>query len=121
MKIQLLRWNKANPKATGGESRSRAPRIAHRGWKSREVSPLPVEGKVFFLTFPFIEQALSLIENWPIRVNECNRDLSSTICLERLTKPDSQCLRRLGISPSEYAIFLRRRSRTAVQLARTFY
>ena len=35
------------------------PRIADRGWKSRKVSPLPVEGEIFFLTFPFIEQAFT--------------------------------------------------------------
>src|ERR1035437_5093779 len=88
MKIQLLRWNKANPKATGGESRSRAPRLAHRGWKSRKVSPLPVEGKVFFLTFPFIEQTLAqacavcspifAANPSDCRVNECYRDVATT-------------------------------------------
>jgi len=31
--------------------------IAHRGWKSSYSSPLPVEGGIFFLTFPFIDQA----------------------------------------------------------------
>ena len=30
------------------------------GWKSSNCSPLPVEGEIFFLTFPFIEQAISL-------------------------------------------------------------
>jgi len=29
-------------------------------WKSRNSSSLPVEGKVFSLTFPFIEQPLAL-------------------------------------------------------------
>jgi hypothetical protein len=29
------------------------------GWKSSYYSPLPVEGEVFFLTFPFIDQAMS--------------------------------------------------------------
>src|ERR1700751_4024697 len=31
-----------------------------RGWKSSNCSPLPVEGEVFSLTFPFIDQAMSL-------------------------------------------------------------
>src|SRR5215831_1072129 len=30
-----------------------------QGWKSSNGSPLPVEGEIFFLTFPFIDQALS--------------------------------------------------------------
>ena len=34
-----------------------ASAIAHRGWKSSYSSPLPVWGEVFFLTFPFIDQA----------------------------------------------------------------
>jgi hypothetical protein len=34
--------------------------IASRGWKSSNSSPLSVEGEVFSLTFPFIEQALAL-------------------------------------------------------------
>jgi|HubBroStandDraft_6_1064221.scaffolds.fasta_scaffold63783_3 hypothetical protein len=25
------------------------------------------------------KQAITLIENWPVRVNECNRDISTTI------------------------------------------
>jgi hypothetical protein len=29
-----------------------------RGWKSSNFSPLPVEGEIFCLTFPFIEQAI---------------------------------------------------------------
>src|SRR5215472_10344943 len=29
------------------------------GWKSSYSSPLPVEGEIFFLTFPFIDQAIS--------------------------------------------------------------
>jgi hypothetical protein len=31
-----------------------------RGWKSSNCSPLPVEGEIFFLTFPFIDQAIAL-------------------------------------------------------------
>jgi hypothetical protein len=75
MKIQRSRWNKANPKATRGESRSRAPRIAQRGWKSRRVSLLPVEGKVFFLTFPFREQAFALISSMGTKLPLSARNL----------------------------------------------
>ena len=38
---------------------------ARRGWKSRNFSQLPVEGEIFFLTFPFIEQAITLIDLGP--------------------------------------------------------
>ena len=49
------------------------------GWKSSNCSPLPVEGEIFFLTFPFIEQAIS--SQPPLcslsahaAVSECNGD-----------------------------------------------
>src|SRR6516164_4027697 len=41
-------------------AQNQASAIAHRGWKSSYSSPLPVWGEVFFLTFPFIDQALAL-------------------------------------------------------------
>jgi hypothetical protein len=43
-----------------GAAQNQASVIAHRGWKSSYCSPLPVGGEVFFLTFPFIDQALVL-------------------------------------------------------------
>jgi hypothetical protein len=59
--MKLLRWNNARPQGDHRERKqNREPRIADRGWKSRKVSPLPVEGEVFFLTFPFIDQAFTL-------------------------------------------------------------
>ena len=38
------------------------PSVFHgrRGWKSSNSSPLPAEGEIFSLTFPFIEQAFAL-------------------------------------------------------------
>ena len=41
-------------------AQNQASVIASWGWKSSHCSPLPVEGETFFLTFPFIEQALTL-------------------------------------------------------------
>src|SRR5215469_16375984 len=41
---------------------SSEPSVCHRsqgGWKSSYCSPLPVEGEIFFLTFPFIDQAMT--------------------------------------------------------------
>jgi len=34
-------------------------RLSMGGWKLSYCSPLPVEGEIFFLTSPFIDQALS--------------------------------------------------------------
>src|SRR5262245_13450538 len=43
-----------------GQSRTKRLSSLTGGWKSSYYSPLPVEGEIFFLTFPFIDQALSL-------------------------------------------------------------
>src|SRR5438876_11278372 len=56
-----------------GAPQNQASFIVDRGWKSSNSSPLPVEGEVFFLTFPFIDQAISPLENY-----WCNRDLTPT-------------------------------------------
>ena len=55
LKMKLLRWNNARPQGSQRKKQNREPRIADRGWKSTKVSPLPVEGEIFFLTFPFID------------------------------------------------------------------
>src|SRR4029077_1261428 len=55
--MQLLRWNNVKP----------IPRARHqtsvfhgqRDWKPRKSSSPPVEGELFPLTFPFIDQALA--------------------------------------------------------------
>src|ERR1017187_811237 len=62
VKMQLLRWNNANPKGKAPDERL----LCERGWMSRKSLRLPVEEEVFFLTSPFIEQAITLIEDWPI-------------------------------------------------------
>src|SRR5438128_8024079 len=43
-----------------GAPQNQASFIVDQGWKSSNSSPLPVEGEVFFLTFPFIDQAFTL-------------------------------------------------------------
>src|SRR6516162_11308361 len=43
-----------------GQPRTKRLSSLTGGWKSSYYSPLPVEGEIFFLTFPFIEQALAL-------------------------------------------------------------
>ena len=45
------------------------------GWKSRNSTPLPVLGEIFFLTFPFIDQDLSPADN---HLGECKSSLRST-------------------------------------------
>ena len=67
-KMQLLRWNNADP----------IPRARHqtsvfygeRGWMSRKFPRLPVEGEVFSLTSPFIDQAIALID--PLVKQHCD-------------------------------------------------
>src|SRR5882724_11179778 len=57
--MKLLRWNSVRPlRPQGNKTEPRASHRADRGWKSRKVSPLPVEGEIFFLTFPFIDPQL---------------------------------------------------------------
>src|ERR1700751_4925634 len=48
-----------NQRRLSGAAQNQASVIARGGWKASYGSPLPVEGEIFFLTFPFIEQALS--------------------------------------------------------------
>ena len=50
---------KENPPRLLRAHQKHAALIASRGWKSSNSSPLSVEGEVFSLTFPFIEQALA--------------------------------------------------------------
>src|ERR1700736_1948735 len=58
--MKLLRWNSVRPQGPQGKrAKPSASDSADRGWKSRKVSPLPVEGEIFSLTFPFIDQALN--------------------------------------------------------------
>jgi hypothetical protein len=54
------RWKKKINEGVSGAAQNQASVIAHRGWKSSYRSLLPVEGEIFFLTFPFIDQAITL-------------------------------------------------------------
>src|SRR5438105_11309808 len=78
--MQLPRWNNCkNPRTRG---KTAQPSISHsgQGLEGKKSSSLPVEGGIFSLTFPFIEQAISPLENcWR------NGDFSPTI-LNRLAK-----------------------------------
>src|SRR5881628_1099947 len=57
-----------------GAPQNQASFIVDQGWKSSNSSPLPVEGEVFFLTFPFIDQAFALID--PVSAKAIYRQLS---------------------------------------------
>ena len=57
-----------------------ASAIAHRGWKSSYSSPLPVWGEVFFLTFPFIDQASTLV-TFRSQVRGCYDNLRMQVIL----------------------------------------
>src|SRR5439155_12476712 len=61
--MQLPRWNNCkNPRTRG---KTAQPSISHsgQGLEGKKSSSLPVEGGIFSLTFPFIEQAISPLEN----------------------------------------------------------
>jgi hypothetical protein len=44
-----------------GQLRTKRLPLLTQGWKSSYRSPLPVDGEIFFLTFPFIDQAFTLV------------------------------------------------------------
>src|SRR6266852_3649823 len=59
--MKMLRWNSVSPQGPQGKrAKPSASDSADRGWKSRKVSPLPVEGEIFSLTFPFIDRAFTV-------------------------------------------------------------
>jgi hypothetical protein len=60
MKMQLLRWNNANPSL--GAQHQTSVFCGEWGWTSRKSSRPPVASEVFSLTSPYIEQAFALIE-----------------------------------------------------------
>jgi hypothetical protein len=53
------RWKKKINEGLSGAAQNQACVIAHWGWKSSYRSLLPVEGEIFLLTFPFIDQAFT--------------------------------------------------------------
>ena len=59
IKMQRRSKNKIS-EGCQGQLRTKRPSSLTGGWKSSYRSPLPVGGEVFFLTFPFIDQALTL-------------------------------------------------------------
>jgi hypothetical protein len=50
-------------RAVQGQLRTKRLPSLTQGWRSSYRSTLPVEGEIFFLTFPFIEQAIALIDS----------------------------------------------------------
>src|SRR5216683_2766266 len=99
--MKLLRWNNARPQGPQRKRQNREPRIADRGWKSRRVSPLPVEGEIFFLTFPFIDQAIALRMQIrprpPLRIWRKNGSASACPRVSRAALPDGVAF-RTGVS-----------------------
>jgi len=55
-----------------------------RGWKSSNGSPLPVEGEIFFLTFPFIDQAIP--RKYALFLRQFGVDFSTTMWLDPLAQ-----------------------------------
>jgi hypothetical protein len=58
MKMKLLRWNNPKPKATGHDTTQASSRVSGAGSQGN-FSLSPVEGEIFSLTFPFIDQGIS--------------------------------------------------------------
>src|SRR5947199_8358413 len=58
--MQLPRWNNCKNSRTRGKTAQ--PSISHsgQGLEGKKSSSLPVEGGIFSLTFPFIDQAITL-------------------------------------------------------------
>jgi hypothetical protein len=56
--------NNINQRLLGGASEASVFHACTGGWKLSNGSPLPVEGEIFFLTFPFIDQAITLETIW---------------------------------------------------------
>src|SRR6266436_611853 len=93
--MKLLRWNSVRPqRPQGNKTEPRASHRADRGWKSRKVSPLPVEGEIFFLTFPFIEQAFTQTTCLALRRRSapighwCNGDVTTATRWDSLRTAD---------------------------------
>src|SRR6266478_7696124 len=80
MKMQLLRRNNVNP--IPGAPHQTSAFYGGRGWKPRKSSPPPVEGELFSLTFPFIDQAFTQLcafcslDRRKESANLCYRDVS---------------------------------------------
>jgi hypothetical protein len=68
----------ANNDGCQGQLRTKRLSSLKGGWKLSYCSPLPVEGEIFFLTFPFIDQAW-VLKNSPSSPN--SRNLRDTKCL----------------------------------------
>src|SRR5438552_2117608 len=72
--MQLPGWNNCkNPRTRG---KTAQPSISHsgQGLEGKKSSSLPVEGGIFSLTFPFIDQAFALID--PVSAKAIYRQLS---------------------------------------------
>src|SRR5438128_557314 len=72
--MQLPRWNNCkNPRTRG---KTAQPSISHsgQGLEGKKSSSLPVAGGIFSLTFPFIDQAIALIDH-----GERNGDIATVI------------------------------------------
>ena len=63
--MKLLRWNNARPQ--GPQRKKAEPRASHsgQGLEVKKSFSTSGRGEIFFLTFPFIDQAVTLTENRP--------------------------------------------------------
>ena len=61
-KMNLPRWKNTKTQISGARHQSQASLVTDRGWTPRKFPRPPVDGEVFSLTSPFIEQGLSLVK-----------------------------------------------------------
>src|SRR5215469_328093 len=93
---------KINEGCQGQPRTKRLPSLT-QGWKSRNRSLPPVEGEMFFLTFPFIDQAISLINR--LMCTHLWEGRSSTVDVEQ-----QPCSHRLRFPLSHFLLAIARQS-----------
>src|SRR5207245_11231867 len=81
--MQRPRWNNCkNPRTRG---KTAQPSISHsgQGLEGKKSSSLPVEGGIFSLTFPFIDQAITRFDHWSLSAIEIFHQLGSGVPVNR--------------------------------------
>ena len=79
-KMHLLRWNNISTQVRGAQHQT-CVFYGEGGWKPRKCFPAPVEGEIFSLTFPFIEQRLHSLT---LVVSEMFQQLSGFVVVTSL-------------------------------------
>ena len=81
--MQLLRWNNSRPQGPQGKSAEPSASYRGQGLEVRKHFSLPVEGEIFFLTFPFIDQAITVRREKAL-VHSGRKDPPGPGCVQQL-------------------------------------